>query len=431
MILQALYHLAERERLAPDLDFEPKPIGYLVHVAEDGRPLGPIQSTYSTPLADAGDRRKPPPRPKTFLVPREGARTSGDRAFFFVDKAEYVFGKDPQGERPADKLARRFDLFRARVAACAEDTGDAGAVAVRRLLDAMAAGETEIELPPEVKPNDLFAFVLDGEEQLVTERPAVRRYFKSLRRSTTANPVQCLITGRQAPAAELHTQVKYVPGAASSGVALVSFNAPAFESYGWDGNRNAPVSREAAETYAAALQRLLHPQPPVPGNPTESLPRRNVRLSEDTVVCYWSAEDSGDEVASILGFVLEGTRADEVGALYRSIWSGRAPEIADPSAFYAVTLSGAQGRVSVRSWLETTVADAAANLARYVSDLEVVRSARPRGGEDEAAPLSLKDRLRSLAPPGRSEVPAPLAARAVDCALRGDPFPLVFLTRAV
>lgn len=432
MILQALHRLAEREGLAPDLDFEPKGVGYLVHVDESGRMLGPPQSTYSAPAAEEGAKRKPVARPKTFLVPREKGRTSGDRAFFFVDKAEYVFGLDPAGGWPAEKLAARSALFRERVAACAEATGDAGAVAVARFLDAVAAGTAQVELPPDVKPNDLFAFVLGGEERLVTDRPAVRRYYKELRRAEAADPVQCLVTGELAPAAELHTQVKYVPGASSAGVALVSFNASAFESYGWTSNDNAPVSRDAAETYGAALQRLLHPQPPDPRNPgTESLPRRNVRLSDDTVVCYWSADESGEEVASLIGLLFEGTDVEQVGELYRSIWHGRVPEIADPSAFYALTLTGAQGRVAIRSWLETTVADAAANLARFVADLEVARSTPPRKGGDAPPPLSLRERLRALAPPGKSVVSAPLAAQAVDCALRGDGFPLSFLTRAV
>lgn len=430
MILQALYGLAEREELVPDLDYEPKPVGYLVHVSEEGRMLGEPRSTYSTPAEEEGGK-KSRPRPKTFLVPREKGRTSGDRAFLFVDKAEYVFGKDPDGTRPAAKLRVRFDLFRERVADCARSTRDPGAVAVDRLLQAVAAGQVEIELPEEAKSNDLFGFVLAGEERLVTDRPAVKTYVKALRQAEAEGEIQCLVTGSWAPPAELHTQVKYVPGASSSGVPLVSFNARAFESYGWSSNENAPVSRDAAETYAAALQRLLHPQPPAPWDPGEHLPRRNVRLSEDTVVCYWSAEASGEEVASLIGEVLEAAEPEEVGNLYRSVWSGRVPEIDDPSAFYALTLSGAQGRVAVRTWIETTVAETAANLARYVADLDVVRSTPPPKGADAPRPLPLRDRLRTLAPPGRSEVPGPLAARAVDCALRGDLFPMTFLTRSV
>lgn len=430
MILQALHHLAQREELVADLDYEPKPVGYLVRVDDGGRFLG-FQSTYSAPEAEEGARKKPVPRPKIFRVPRETTRTSGDRAFLFVDKSEYAFGLDPDGTRPADKLARRFDLFRERVAHCAETTRDSAAQAVRDFLESLATGAQAIRLPEEVKPNDLFAFVYRGEEGLVTDRPAVKRYVKTLRQAEAGDPIQCLVTGELAPPAVLHTQVKYVPGASSSGVPLVSFNAPAFESYGWSSNDNAPVSRDAAETYATALQRLLHPQPPAPWDPSESLPRRNVRLSEDTVVCFWAAETSGEEVAALTVSVLEASEEEQVGNLFRSIWSGRTPEIEDPSAFYALTLSGAQGRVAVRSWLETTVADAARNLSFWVRDLEIARLTPPPKGKEAPPPYALRDRLRALAPPGKGDVPAPLAAKAADCALRGDPLPLSFLTRSV
>ena len=42
----------------------------------------------------------------------------------------------------------------------------------------------------------------------------------------------CLVTGQKTKIARIHRGIKGVPGAQSSGAALVSFNAPAFESYG-------------------------------------------------------------------------------------------------------------------------------------------------------------------------------------------------------
>ena len=51
----------------------------------------------------------------------------------------------------------------------------------------------------------------------------------------------CLVTGERAEIARIHRGIKGVPGAQSSGAALVSFNAPAFESYGKEQSYNAPV----------------------------------------------------------------------------------------------------------------------------------------------------------------------------------------------
>ena len=46
----------------------------------------------------------------------------------------------------------------------------------------------------------------------------------------------------------------------------------------------------------------------LPYDPQEALPRRSLRISADTAVCYWSAEDSGDEFCSVLTPLLVGDR---------------------------------------------------------------------------------------------------------------------------
>lgn len=433
MILQALHQLAEADDLLADPDYESKPVAYLVRVTGGGRLLG-IESTHTTPPAKEG-KKPPKPRPKTFPVAREPGRTSGDRANFLVDKAEYALGLDPETDpskrRAPEKLALRFGLFRERVKECLEATGDEGVAAVAAFLDQLAAGRLEIELPEGCAGNDLFAYAYDTEERLLVRREAVRRYWKEQRRAAEAERglELCLVTGELAPPAEKHPQLKFVPGAVSSGVPLVSFNQRAFESYGWSGNENARVSSEAAEAYATALQRLLHPSPPDPARRGAKLARRNLRLGGETVVCYWSpgASDFSDVFASLLE-----ANVDDVRELYRSIWKGRAPEIDDPSAFYALTLSGAQGRVIVRGWFESTVAEVMANLAAFFRDLEVVRNV-PKPRERELPPqIPLHVLLQSLATHGKSEnVPAPLSEALVSAALRGTHFPLAALQRAL
>ena len=55
----------------------------------------------------------------------------------------------------------------------------------------------------------------------------------------------CLVTGEKTEISRIHRNIKGVPGAQSSGAALVSFNAPAFESYGKEQSYNAPVGKYA------------------------------------------------------------------------------------------------------------------------------------------------------------------------------------------
>lgn len=91
----------------------------------------------------------------------------------------------------------------------------------------------------------------------------------------------CLVTGEKAEISRIHNTIKGVPGAQSSGAALVSFNAPAFESYGKAQSYNAPVGKYAAFAYTTALNYLLA--------------QRNYTFQfGDTMVVFW-AED-GNEV---------------------------------------------------------------------------------------------------------------------------------------
>ncbi len=61
---------------------------------------------------------------------------------------------------------------------------------------------------------------------------------------------------KEGPIARIHASIQGV-SAQSSGAALVSFNAPAFESDSKTQNYNAPVSCDAAFAYTTALNTLL------------------------------------------------------------------------------------------------------------------------------------------------------------------------------
>lgn len=434
MILQALYQLAQREGLMEDPDFEPKPVAWLIRVAEDGRLMG-IEGTHHIPPEEK-EKKKPKPRPKIFAVPREGGRTSGDRAFFLCDKAEYALGLDPETDekkkRPQEKLNIRFGLFKDRIKQCLDATEDAGVRAVHMLLENVTSGHQSISLPEGCVGNDLFAFVFAPDiDLLVTDRENVRAYWKILRNTQTADDIsdiQCLVSGQSGPPANLFPALKKVPGGTTSGVALVSFNSRAFESYGWKGNENAPISRDAAETCSTALNRLLDPRPVYSG---QALPQRHIRLSADTVVCYWSAKKSGEEFASVFAALLE-ANPEEVKQIYQSIWRGQPATIEDPSAFYALTLTGTQGRAIVRDWFESTVASVSRNLAVHFADLDIVRNTPKPKDRDLPPQIPLRVLLESLAPLGkREEIPAHLAGELVRAAISGAQYPFSILQRAL
>ena len=430
MILQALYQLSEAEGLMKDPDYEPKPVAWLVRVSESGKLLGITGTHY---LPEKAGKRAPKAIPKTYRLPRERPVTSGDRAFLLFNKAEYAFGQDPEQKRETTKLETRFRLFREKVKDCLDHTGDDGVRAVHTLLEDVAEGRQVIELPANCASNDLFAFIYAPDrDRLVTDRDLVRAYWKGLRSEINGDSGEqyCLVSGRTCSPTDLFPPLKKVPGGTTSGVALISYNSPAFESYGWEGNANAPISRSAAESCSTALNRLLHPAYPDPVQPGQTLPRRNLQLSADTVVCFWSSRASS-EFCSVLAGLLE-AKPEEVKELYRSIWRGKAAGIEDPSAFYALTLTGTQGRAIVRDWFESTVEIVACNLSKHFDDLQIVRNTPPPKGTNSPPQFPLGLLLEALAPNGkREDIPPPLAAAVVQAALRGIPYPLSILQRAI
>jgi len=431
VILQALYQLAESEHLMKDRDYQPKRVAWLVRVNQDGRFLG-IVDTRWVPATEG--KRKPKPVAKSIPVPREKALTSGDRAFLLFGKAEYVFGLDPMKKRPSEKLRTRFGLFRERVKTCLDATGDEGVRAVHLFLESLDAGSQKIELPADCASNDLFAFVYAPDvDKLVANRPKVREYWKVCRTVKDTGQVrQCLVSGIEFCGDVVNVPpIMKVPGGTTSGVGIVSFNSAAFESYEWSGNENAPISRDAAEACSTALNRLLDPAYPDPDTEGLSLPSRNIRLSSDTVVCYWAPHAKSGDLLACLGALFEANPA-EVGEVYRSLWRGKPPAIKDPSAFYALTLSGAQGRAVVRDWFESTVAEVADHLAQHFTDLAIVRNTPKPRDHDLPPHIPLRALLRSLAPQGKDDaIPAPLAAELVEAALRGTPYPFSILQRAL
>lgn len=439
MILQSLYRLAEIEGLVEDPDYEYRPVSWVVRLGKNGS-LSNIEDLRTNLNADSG--RKPRWQGKQLSVPRQPIRTSGACAFFLVDKSEYVFGFDPADARSPDQLAERLSLFRDAVVASANATAEEDAAAVAAFLEQVAADPSPIRKQFAETPwaaNDLFAFRV-GRHEYVHELPAIRKYWKDSRSLDLAdekNAFHCLISGELVAEPGLFPLLKRVPGGTSSGVSLVSFNAKAFESYGLVGNQNAPISRAAAEQAGTALKRLLDEAYPDPTTPGATLPRRNLKIGADTIVCFWvaTADHAVQQWLNSMGEVISGENEDNVHEAYRSIWQGRPAAVElvkSPEAFYALILSGAQGRAVVRDWIETSVGQTMGNLQLHFRDLKVVRSAKPKAGTAGSPAVPLKWLMSSLAAEGKTEtLPAALEASFVRAALTGIGYPLQILQRAL
>lgn len=428
MILQSLYSLAEREGHLGDPDYEWKPISWLVQLDENGTYLG-CTGTHYTPPAEGN--KKPKPTVKKFSVPRCGGRTSGDFAFFLADKADYVFGIDPEGKRPAQKVLTRAQLFLDEVRACYAVTKSSAVAAVVHFLEKGIEQPGVYSLPEGCTPSDLFAFVVRPErEALVSDEQIVRAYWKERRSSAESTEGTCLVLGTDGPLADLFPGIKRVPGGTTSGTGLVSFNASAFCSYGWKSTENAPISKEAAEACGTALNRLLDPACPDPRDPDTTLPTRHYRLGGDSIVTFWERGAGGDFLDQLAGIMDADPAA--VQQVYQSVWSGLPPDMPDGAHFYALTLSGAQGRAMIREWLDLPLKKAAKAIAAHFAQIDVVRNTPSSKKQGHPPAFPMRALLNSLAVHGKGdEVPAPLAAALVSSVFTGNNYPLGAYQRAL
>ena len=180
----------------------------------------------------------------------------------------------------------------------------------------------------------------------------------------------CLVTGERGPVENIHPPIKKVQGAQSSGAALVSFNAPAFCSYGKEQNYNAPTSKYAAFAYTTALNHLLSDREHV------------YRMGDATVVCW--AKCGGDVYQNLMGWALFGqepsyTLTDLQGAL-KNLCDGSPAELdeerLDPNMeFYILGLSPNAARLSVRFFLHNTFGHFLKNAQAHQQRLEIVKPA--------------------------------------------------------
>jgi CRISPR-associated protein Csd1 len=398
-MLQELCNLAAREKLIGDTAFEVRPIAWIINLKANGDFLN-FSGTHEAEAVPGPKKGAKPKKPKEvakkFTIPRQfnpatgGTRTGGDYAYFLVDKSDYALGcaLETKADHPLtdSKLINRHKLFISKVKACYEAMKEDKIKAVLVFLERIHTQGLPVDLPEKTAPGDLYGFVVRPDvDEFVHDLPAVQKYWRefcSASESVGDQDWSCLITGKPMGAPSLFPMVKRVPGGQAQ-TGIVSFNSSAFESYGWSSNANAPVSADAAQAASMAMNRLLDPA--FQTQDGQLLQKRHIRISEDTVACFWAKEASGDEVADGLPAALQADPGGKAGLLWQAVWRGKLPPKLDASKFYAVTLTGAQGRAIVRDWYETTVAEVQASLAEYFRQLDLQPNTR-RGKDKDLPP---------------------------------------------
>jgi len=414
MILQSLAEYYERKTAddptsLPPPGFERKAISFLIVVSPDGE------------FVDLQDVRMVDGKKKvgrTFAVPAAVKRTVAVGSNLLWDNAGYVLGVDSKGN--AARAGQQHLAFVQAARAVALSSGDVGVAAVVRFLD-RAEFEPVLRHPSwsEVTGADILSFQLEGDTELVCQRPAVRRAIAAYE-SASAETSFCLVTGEPDSVARLHPSIKGVWGAQSSGANIVSFNLDAFNSRGRSQGYNAPVGERATFAYTTALNYLLRSDSP-----------QRMQVGDASTV-FW-AERANRLETDIMKFFGEPPKDDPdrnteaVRALLAAPGTGSfGYDSDDRTRFYVLGLAPNASRIAVRFWHVSTVGELAQRFRRHFENLRIVHGAR------DPEVLSLFRLLVSTAALRKAENIRPnLAAATLRAILDGVAYPRELLSAAV
>lgn len=393
MILQRLVEFSGRTDTTPPM-YQKTRVKWLIDIEPDGTPVG----IGIVPLTGGAVKGKD--RGKEMVVPHIG-RTVKIAAKLLADNAEYVLGIGDDPKTPA-----RHAAFCELVDRCSEKTGDTSVKAVQAFL--RTCKDKGAILPEQAEDGDILTFRVEG--RLPIELPAVQGFWAQ---DTLGGDkvMQCLVCGEVRPVEErLPLKIKGVPGGQMSGIAMISANSEAFESYGLEASLVAPTCRNCAEAFTNSINYMM------------SSENHRLRVGP-TAFLFWTREETDFNPALLLSRPEE----EDVRVLLESYRTGRySDQTVKPEEFYALTLSASGSRAVVRDWLDTTVPQVQANLGRWFQLQNMLDSdgkpGRPFGVFALAACLYLKPNDQMVA-----NVPRAL----VRCALYGGMLPDWILAQAV
>ena len=310
----------------------------------------------------------------TRKVPLPVIRTIGVKANFLCDTPTYLLGvaKDGNKERANECFRAARKLHHKILDHCPAPEAKA-ILAFFETWDYEHA-ETDPMIQERIEElataNNLI-FTVEGKDTTINRdiEEAWENYLTSSKETAKdAVKGQCLITGkRNQPIAILHPKIKGVAGTKTTGANLVSFNAPAFWSYGKDKKQgeNSPISEHAAFAYGTALNQLL-------------ADRRHTQVIGDTTVVYWSKHAitaAQDVIAARLGNVGESEMHswDEIA---EQIKKGLTVNIDGETLnqnepFYILGLAPNASRIAVRFFEENRFGEVLQNLEAHQKRMEL------------------------------------------------------------
>ncbi|MEA3342235.1 MAG: type I-C CRISPR-associated protein Cas8c/Csd1, partial [Chloroflexota bacterium] len=229
--------------------------------------------------------------------------------------------------------------------------------------------------------------------------------------------MRSLVTGNLVQPAKTTPKTKHLAGVGGLGTGdvLIGFKQESFCSYGLKQAYNAAVDEEESYVYVDALNDILT--------------NHSTRLAGAKVAHWFKEQIPKDN--DPMNLLVEADDLSELNAQRRarqmleSVRSGQVPKLHN-NYFYALTLSGASGRVMVRDWMEGQFEELAGNIKNWFDDLEIVHRSGSGTAPSPKFMAVLGATVRDL-----KNLSAPFVTKMWRVAVRSEPIPQSALAHAL
>lgn len=282
------------------------------------------------------------------------------------------------------------------------------------------------------KSSDKAFFLINGFNPI--EDATCRDWWRTLRKRLITESVErpktmiCLLSGEPVTPAQTHPKISGLKSVGGRGQDIVvGYDKKSFESFQLKQSENGAMSESMANAYAKGLDDLI---------------RSHSKKLANALVVHWFKEQiaqEDDPLEWLNGFETpENTEAAAQAAARRlldSIRSGGEHAPLGDNRYYALTLSGASGRVMVRDWMEGRFEDLVRNVEAWFVDLAITKQDGKGLAFDPkfykvCLALVRNDRNKSISK-NLEQLPAPTAATLWKMAVQRLPIPQPLMAQAL
>jgi CRISPR-associated protein Csd1 len=369
MILQALVkhyeNLVEEEKVSKQGWCSAK-VSYEIELSKEGE----IKNIICLKIEEERGK-KTVIRPQNLLVPEMVTRSSGVSANFLCDNAKYLLGiSQEKDERDKKRAEECFLAARDKHLSLLNHAEGEMAKAICLFFQKWKPAKA-MEYP---KISENWEDITDGGNLIfgmgthyAQDDMQIKRIWdnRKMEINQEAKGI-CLVTGEQEEISRIHRGIKGVPGAQSSGAALVSFNAPSFESYGKEQSYNAPVGKYAEFAYTTALNYLLSDR------------KYSLQIG-DTMVVFWAESGKTDYQEAFLECMEPPVdNQEELKGLFERIQEGKpiiikGNELNPEQRFFILGLAPNAARLSVRFFYENSFGKILTNISEHYKRMEIIK----------------------------------------------------------